>query len=342
MVNILVITFIVTSMLSLFPYELHQKFKKGENIIFYLLGLLLFIIAGFRSKGIDRDYLSYVNWFENARDNVELSFQIISDTIKKLGGDSIYLFILYALLGISTKFFAIKKMSAFPLLSILVYIGYLYPLQELTQIRAGVATGFILLSIYQKINQKILYSIFFMGCAIFFHYSSLIVIPILFFNPNNFNKLFYSAAIILSYWGSIYLSAIIESVMDYLPAIIKWKIMAYGRETGAELNIFNGWQLLRVGVAFFMIFNIDQLSKFNSSYQFLLKIYVIGIFSYTLFSFNPVFAVRISDLFFVVDLILLPALCHLFPVKCLPKIIVITICALFLFLQVSYIGIFSN
>lgn len=342
MVDILVFTFILISILSLFPYELSEKFKKGESVIFYFLCLLLFIIAGFRTKGIDRDYFSYVYWFEKSRDNVELSFNIISETIKKIGGDSYYLFIFYALMGITTKFFAIKKMSAFPLLSILVYIGYLYPLQELTQIRAGVASGFILLSIYQKNNKKILYSILFMACAIFFHYSSFVVIPILFLNPKKFNKLFYFLAIILSYGGSIYLSAILESVMNYLPAIIKWKIMAYGGEKGTELNVFNAWQLIRVGVACFMILNIDRLSKFNDSYIFLLKIYIIGICSFALFSFNPVFAVRISDLYFVVDLILLPALCHLFPVKSLPKLVVIIISALFLFLQVSYIGIFSN
>lgn len=342
MVYILVALFFLISMIALFPFEQSYKFKRGERIVFNILCFVLIMVAGFREEGIDRDYNSYVNWFHRSRDTVELSFNLISNGIKKLGGDSIYLFIIYALLGTCTKIFAIKKMSAFPLQSLLVYIGYLYPLQELTQIRAGVASGLILMAIYYRINKNILYTIVLIALASIFHYSSVVIIPILFLNQDKFNKILYTLAIFLSYGGSMFLSELINSIINYLPAIIKWKIMSYEHDTGAELNIFNAWQLLRVVVALFLIWNIEKVSQYTYYAKYLLKVYIIGICSFTLFSFNPVFAVRISDLYFVVDIVLLPTLCYLFSVKTLPKLLVIIISALFLFLQVSYIGIFSN
>lgn len=343
MVETLVILFLLFSVVGLFPFELNRNFRKGENLFFFIFCCILILVAMFREEGVDRDYESYVYWFDNQRDMVEWSFSIISDFIKKLGGGSIYIFIIYAILGVCTKVFAIKKMSAFPILSLVVYMGYLYPLQELTQIRAGVASGLILIAIYYKINKQIFYSIFFVILATSFHYSSVVIVPILFLNTQKFNKLFYTIAIVISYGGSAYLSLAIELIMDFLPPVIKWKIMSYERDTGAELNIFNAWQLLRIGVAFILIWNIERIYKYSPYAKFLLKVYVIGICSFALFSFNPVFAVRVSDLYFVVDIVLLPALCYLLPMaKTISKLVVITISALFLFLQVSYIGIFSN
>lgn len=342
MVDSLLILFFIISIVSLFPFELNYKLKKIESIIFFVLLIIFIVFAGYRPENSDRDYGSYVIWFNKSRDTVEYSFIFLSDLVKTFGGDYKNFFLLYAVLGVTSKFYAIKKLGPLPILSLVLYLGNLYPLQELTQIRAGVATGLFLVAIYYKINKNIIYSCLFIAGAVFFHYSSIAVIPIIFLNTEKFNKVFFSSAILLSYGGSIFLNKILINSMDWMPAVIKWKILAYEYENGTEINIFNSWLLVRIGLCFFLIWNIGKLTDYSKNYIILLKIYVIGICSYVLLSFNPVFSVRVSDLYFAVEIVLLPSLYYLFREKFLAKLLVIFIGALFLYLQLFYLSIFSN
>lgn len=342
MIDSLLILFFLTGLVSLFPFEDFKRFNKLQNTIYLLLFLTFLYIAAFREPGVDRDYDAYRYWFEKLRDNVEYSFMYISEIIKKFGGTSIYLFITYAIIGVSTKFLVIKKVSVAPMLSLVVYLGYLYPLQDLTQIRAGAAAGIILLAIYFLMNEKKWYAIFFVALAIFFHYSSFVIIPLLFLSRKKFNRLFFILAILISYGGAVYLKTFLDIIIDYLPPIIKWKILAYDAENNLELNIFNGWQLLRIGMAFLFIWNVDKLFKYDDRLVYLLKVFIIGICSFPLLSFNPVFAVRVSDLYFVSELLLLPSLILLFPAKPIMKMIVIVYAFAFLYLNLYYIGIFSK
>lgn len=340
--DFLIILFCLLSILSFLPYNEDRRFNKAGKILFILLWIVLVGFAATRPEGQDRDYLAYEYWFLKERVKVEISYLWISQIIKSMNGDFLILIFIYALLGVSAKLIAIRRMSALPIISILAYVSYLYPIHELTQIRAGVASGFVLLAISYKARGKLWGTALCIGVAIFFHYSSVVMIPLIFINAVKFNRVYYSAAILLSYAAFSGISSILNLFLDYLPPIFRWKVMAYESEVGADLNIFNAWQILRILVALFMIFNIKILIAKDIRFALYLKLYVIGICSFVLLSFNPVFAVRVSDLYFVIDIILITGLIHIIPNYVLSRVLVIVVTALFLFLNISYINLFSN
>lgn len=340
--DFLIVAFCILSILSFLPYNEDRRFKKAEKIIFVLLWILLLGFAALRPEGQDRDYLSYKYWFLKNRENVEISFQWISQIVKSAKGEFIILIFVYALLGVTTKFIAIRRMSVLPIVSLLAYISYLYPIHELTQIRAGVASGFVLLAISYKARARIWGTAICIGLAILFHYSSIVMLPLIFIKTEKFNRVYYSLAILFSYIAFSGISVLLNLVLDYLPPVLKWKVMAYESEVGADLNIFNAWQILRILIALFMIFNIKTLMTKDKNFALYLKIYVIGICSFVLLSFNPVFAVRVSDLYFVIDIILITGLIHIIPNYVLSRVLVILVTALFLFLNISYIDLFLN
>ena len=109
---LLTIIFFVLVLVSL----LDMISSRYKNIIFISLGFVLFCIAAFRQPYIDRDYSNYLRLFNMklyvGRSLAEPSFVIISDFIHLLLFDNpVFLFMIYAGIGVTTKLIAIKKLS---------------------------------------------------------------------------------------------------------------------------------------------------------------------------------------------------------------------------------------
>ena len=142
MIFILFFTFFLFSLISFFlPQE-----RLYKSILFFVLGFILILIAGFRSEEVVRDYVNYVTYFHD-RDflAVEPAFVVISKIIYSLIGPyPIYLFLLFAILGVSFKLIAIKQLTEQWFLSLVIYLSNFFILHEMTQIRAGIASSFLL------------------------------------------------------------------------------------------------------------------------------------------------------------------------------------------------------
>lgn len=330
----------IISIISLIDMSRVGKINKK---VYWIFCVFLIFFAAFRPEYVDRDYAAYEYWF-NIEDSlhVEISFSYISSLIKKLNGNLITLFILYAILGVGIKFYALKIYSKYVFSSVVVYIGYLYNLQDLTQIRAGVSSAILLLSIKFIVERRLYYFLFCWILASLFHYSAFFIVFFYFIDYKRINKLYYIIAIILSYLLLFIIKNPIEIITGYLPLFVQAKMMGYEYDAGSGLNIYNAWQLLRCLVAVVLILNIDIISARNKYFIIFLKLYVFGICSFILLSFNPVFSSRISDLFFISDLIIFTGFIYMFKQKIIGKIITIILSALFLYMNIAYIGIFND
>ena len=124
--------------------------RRTAKVVYIAVGVTLTLLAAFRPEGADHDYTEYVSHFNNY-DQIALlepTFKAIawfSHTF--LGSNYIFLFAVYAVLGVTLKFIAIRELSNFALLSVAIYISQFFILHEMTQIRAGVASSLLLLSI---------------------------------------------------------------------------------------------------------------------------------------------------------------------------------------------------
>jgi hypothetical protein len=212
LIYILLFVFILIIILSITD----TKNKYYNNFIFYFFTIILFSICAFRPSGIDRDYETYVSAFNG--DNIsnaifEPSFIFISYIVTTFfKSNTIYLFIIYALLGVVIKSFAIKKIANFFLLSFLLYFSYFFILHEMTQIRIGAACTIFLLSIPSLYNKSKLKYFIYVTLAITLHFTAILLIFLWFIDHRKLNK--YSWVFIMIF--SMFIGVIFKSLITYI------------------------------------------------------------------------------------------------------------------------------
>jgi hypothetical protein len=311
MVYTLLLIFFLFSLVAFFP----PQAKLLGNLYFVTMGIVLVLIAGFRGD-VDRDYSGYVDMF-NRQDFfvIEPTFSLISYFVHALvGSKPILLFLIYAVLGVAIKFLAIRQLTNLWFLSVVIYLGNFYILHEMTQIRAGVASGLLLLCvkpIYER-DWKIFLFITTLACT--FHFSALVILP-LWFLGHNPRKIWLLISIPSSY--VFYFSGI--NLIRVIPILgVQEKIEIYQNITELELydfaktNAFSLVFLAKISIFYFLLFKYDLIYTQNKYFSILMKIYSISLMSYLIFTTVPAISTRINELYGIVDIILVPMIFYVF------------------------------
>jgi hypothetical protein len=169
--------------------EIKQQYKIGFFIV-----VLLILFAGFRGS-VDNDYDTYEMMYNkisnNINVNIEPTFYFITDFVNYLQSNISLLILIYSIIGVSLKTIALSRLSEFWLYSILVYFSFFFILHEMTQIRVGIASAFILFSIQPLKKNQLLHFFALITLGTLFHYSTLLILPVLFLNKNSISKGFY-------------------------------------------------------------------------------------------------------------------------------------------------------
>ena len=284
--------------------------------VYVAAGVLLFIIAAFRPEGIDRDYTEYINHF-NEYDFIamlEPTFKAISWFAHTfLGSNYLFLFVVYAALGVSLKFVAIKDLSNVAILSVAIYISQFFILHEMTQIRAGVASGFLLLCIKPLYDRDWRRFLIFAACATAFHYSGIIIFLLWFISKDSrlgIYKYIIPVAILIFLAGIDVVSLIPIPFISSKIEVYK-NIKEHTDSVHNEINVFNSVYLVRLALCYLLFWAAPTLTKHNKYYTLLLKMYVISLAALPLFASLPVVAYRIHELLGIVEIILIPTIVYL-------------------------------
>jgi hypothetical protein len=329
---------------TFFSFFFIFKNEQSKGVSYFIL-ISLIIISSLKTQYDSRDYLNYVYAFKNINSlnfnyKYEPTFIMIINLIKTFSNNPVILFIIYSIIGVGLKFKAIFEYSNFILGSIIVYISNFFILHEFTQIRVGVASAFILLSYKYLINKKYYKYIIFILVAFIFHYTAILFLPILFLNIKSINKsnwfliLFFSFILVLNGFTFSYLI----KYFSFGPLLLIFNF--HESQNNIILvnyvNIFNVIFIVRIFIALYLLYNIDFIYKINPYSILYIKIYIIGLTSFLLFSDITALSFRISDLFFVVEIFLFPMLIYLFkPIK-ISKIIFIGIIVIFIYINLFY------
>ena len=303
----------------------------SKKLRFTFLGLLLILIAGLRPIGIDRDSLSYVSFLHISLSdanfiNKEPAFWIINELNRILfGGNEHTFFLIFAIIGITLKFFAIKKLSLSPIFSVFTYVCLYFILHEMTQIRAGVATAIFLLAIQDIYNRNLKSFLLKTILAMMFHYSAIIMLPVYFLNPYKINfKFFFFLPIfgVFLMFIGINVITILNSFLSILPDFLANKAELYilllddGKFN--EINVFNFYYGSLLLIYYIMLLYHNY---FKSKYDvLLLKLFGLMLFFFYFLSSFPVLAFRVSEFFGVVLIILIPHFAIIFKEKTIAKI----------------------
>lgn len=310
MVQLLGLIIVVCIALS-FIECMGYKFKCGWKVIYIAIGCILIAYAGLRPVGFSRDSTVYEDAFSNYDKpkyilTLEFTFRYICQFVNWLGGNITWVFMIYAIAGISLKLCAIKRMSAFYMLPLVIYLGNYYIYHDLTQIRGGIASGIFLLTIPMLADGKKWKCAGLYLLSTCFHMSSLLFFPMLLLNNKELTrKGKYLLASLVPLGYLIYFTHI--NVLSFIPFVGK-KIEIYQtlaeKGTGVEINVFGMVFLVKVAIFLFTLLMYDTIRPSNKYLPILLKVMGCSVFVFLLFTALPVLSFRISELYGIVDIII--------------------------------------
>ena len=348
MINITLIALIFTSFAALLSDFLSNKKSK---IIYCICVIILILIAGFRdSEGIHHDYLVYAGYYHQVVAGslsyfIEISFVYIAKFSHFIiNNNSIVLFIIYAIIGVSLKAYAINRLSKFFLYSLVIYVSNYFIIHEMIQIRTGIASALILLSIIPLYEKSLPKFITLITLATFFHYSSFIFLALVFLRKNSFNRVFYLFLIPFSYLLYFFLKSIdlIALLSNLIPFVgILDKLDTYGTGDEFGVNVFGLYPLIRLVILIFFVIFSHKIHQYNSYFYLHLKLYAIGVFSYVALSMYPLISVRIAYTLMLSEIIIIPTLIYVIKGFYLPRLIIFLYAFLAFFLNVLFTPYFQ-
>lgn len=320
--------------------------KVDSALICLFFSTILLFFAGLRPRDSSTDYEIYLQMYDDLNISLSLkdlfgftepTFVLIGTFTKFLKLPVTIVFLVYATIGVSIKSLSILKYSDFIIPSFLVYYCNYFLLHEMTQIRIGVASSIFIIAV-QFIVQRNMWKYFLMiGLAILFHYSAIIYLPLYFINSASINKVKYYIFIIVS----IIIGFLKIPFLDYLKYIpinvVQQKQELYSGvlELGivdTNINLLNPFALIDIFICLFLLYNSKYLATKNRYFITFLKIYIIGLCTFYLFSSFPSIAFRVKEMFVVSQFISIPFILYLFPKsKLIPITFILLICLVYLY-----------
>lgn len=343
-------TLIVLIIVSFFSFILGIRPTLKTNIFFLFFGITLVLLAGFRNGDKMPDYLTYVGMYHQIISGnfvyfIEISFiylSFFSNYIVK--GEPIFLFLIYAALGVTLKLYSIRKLSKLWFFSLVIYICNYFILHEMIQIRAGVASGFILLSILPLNERKFKVFLLFITLATLFHYSSIIFFLLWFLTSKPFKIGYYFFFIILAF--IIHYARIdpISIMMKFIPEeffSVKMDYIDKDRANDLAINVFGIFPITRILILFYFLFYEKTIKKYNRYFTIILKYYFLGVFSYISLAYYPEIAVRIGYTLMTSEIIIIPALVYTINSKFTSRILIVIYAFLAFFFNVFFTTYFN-
>ncbi|MGL6624279.1 EpsG family protein [Aeromonas jandaei] len=252
------------SLLSMAFWSLIYGEDSANNISFLYSVFVLCAIATFRNVGFGSDDEAYVEIFKKIAEsgnglasifeyrysdyNVEFLFFLLLKIILLLGSDSIFLFFVVSFLAVAFNLKAIKELSPFFLVSVLVYFSHFYLAKELNAIRVGLASALVFFSAKELYYKKYFKSFLFWLVSLGVHITALLsIIPIVlyFIHPSKRTLIFITVLLLfVSPWLNI------KDIM--------WTLSGWG-EYGEKLKLYLNADMYSYQIPLWDVVNIKNL-----------------------------------------------------------------------------------
>ncbi len=359
-------TFFILLFLSIFEFSSKRKNSSIINILILLILLWLILIAGLRGT-IFGDYCTYWNFYEvspslvdyvyrsiDIPDDIstEWLYNILFPMFTKLFSDSHVLYFMFvSAVALSINILMIKKMSPLVFLSILIYFSHAFLYKELQQIRSGLSSSLILLSIYFLSQKRIIGYASSYIFATLIHTSAFVSIfgviskfVFSLFKQKKTVMVFILAFVIFLAIIDVPLSMLflLESYVTFPGKYYVYKdtVGGAGISNFYAIGIFSN--ITTVKYIFFSLISImyfDELNKKNKYFKYAFFFYYTGTLWIIFFNGFAIIATRLASMLTVPEIILLPMLIILFKQKGLAFIFLTTFSFMQLILNIGY---FSN
>ncbi len=255
------------------------------------------------------DYIGYVNDYKYKSEHSEPIYQLLYYVLHKINFKVIAFFFVMAVLTVTIKWYAIKRMTNLVVLSLLLWLSNIIVIQDMIAIRAALASSLLLWIIYFKVSeQKVIVWLFF-ALAVCAHYSALVFVFIPFMSAIKDYRKGYLAALILA----MFFPLLNMSILDLMPSISSaYDYLVEVYKDQKEANPYNILVLARVLIAFILWGSLYKIESKNKYYTLSIKVYTIGCILFFLFWKQVSVAFRLGELLWVTEIIIYPYLMYLF------------------------------
>ena len=283
-----------------------------KKLVLTVIGVALVCIAAFKPM-TTTDALSYEYYYLNNDNPVveiatEPTFIYLSRFYLSYGFGIVSMFLTFALIAIPVKLTAIWKVTPYAFTAMIVYMGVYYPLHDVVQIRCGVASSFLLMSIIPLAKRKYLQATCLTIIAVLFHYSALAFLPVLFIGNMKVGK-YWKILLGVSIPICLALYLMGKGAVSLIPsALIEGKLDLYkeSSESGdwamyvpyKQIMFLAEFAMLYVFILFY-----DTIEKHYIYTPILIKILVIEMGFLVMFSEIPVLGGRLHDLFGIFNIL---------------------------------------
>lgn len=285
---------ILTLLVSLHSFCDITKQKQSKLLYFCIFSILL-VFAGFRDEHIGSDTFVYYKYYQEVARTGAFLFEPLYSLLVYLFAkifqlDFYWFSFTIAFLSLGLKFKAFYKFSPSLFIPILYYFSDYYLAQDFNQVRQGLASGVILLSIgflHERQIKKYVITVF---VAILIHTSSVffLLFP-LFIWLSERSRVELVAVVCVSYLCIFLdLNGFLMRMLDslggvFLDTTINKKIMLYA--DGNQYTQQTGFYLGSLAQLYFVFIYIFYKGKVNNSfYNLLLAVFVVGTSAYFFFS----------------------------------------------------------
>lgn len=345
---ILLFTIAIIILILSFYEERIEKYRLGAYIA---IGAILIILATVREVGADRDSLSYEYLFihyddPNFTGALEFTFVWLSRILYSLFHDVHAIFFVYALLGVTLKMTAIRRLSKLYFLPLLIYVSYYYILHDLTQIRAAVASGFFLLALSYQIKGRKWIAFILIVCATFFHYSALCLFPVLLLSDKDISKrgkIIWSCIVPIGYIiYFLHINIITTLPIPFITSKVEtYQKLAESGRFGTEINVFNIVFLVRILILYYNLYFLDIIKEKSPGANLIVKIEAISLACFPGLAILPVMAFRVGELYGIVDVIEMTYIFYTVKQEYIGKAVVSVIAFVQLFVNIFYNDLIS-
>lgn len=345
MFGILTTELIVLASLTIAWFTYSYKVKSNHASILNLsLLIALIIIVTFRDGSINPDYglyLQYIYYPNSYSNEAESSFFAIAHFSKLIGSRYLFVFFVYAILGIATKLYAIYYFSTNVIYSCCIWLSFSFILHDLIQVRAAVSAGLLLLMIPYVCKEEYVKAIVVWIFAFLFHHSA-IIFGLIFFLKKDIIKpwkwISVYVVVFLINLTNFPIFPIIFKILTIFPSFITERI---GKSDPAILNelprmtMYSRYILIPTITCFIAVYNRSKLSKISPYSIICLKVCLIGVYSYGIGL--PIVSERVFEILSVPYIYLVPTSLYWFNHKSMLKgKILITIFCLFMSWNLLY------
>lgn len=315
--------YLVASCLTFFALvDILSPSKFFRPYYLFLCAIILSLFAGLRGSDFV-DYNNYVMMYDQVYDlfdfidlggndpkiHGEYLYLFLNSVVKSFFGHSVYVFVIVSFLAVSINLYCFNRLSPYPMISVLWYFSHLYLYKELIQIRAGVGSAFVLLSVIYIQKQRSIKYIGSVVVASLFHAGAIVTLPVYWMCKLNFSRkvlflpIIFGIILGVSGWLDGFMGVLTQ--MNMLPS----RVSGYREsEAGAALGMLNPIAMKQAVVCCIAIYYKDfYKNKFTFFYP-LLMMYILS--TAWLFAFQEfgILAARVATFLAAGDPILVPSL----------------------------------